>query len=279
MNPLEEEEELDWSIEKKILKLIIENDMKALRDMKIQLRELNYLEEFTKVELDNLISPLTLASHLGRVEVAKLLLENETIDVNMGTKDMEITPLIAACASGNYEIVKLLIENGADVNKPNVLSQPPLYFCFTRLQEDTNIFENNLICNKMANLLLQHGADVNFIVNKEKGKTLIMEYCSIKIDMSNREKETNLKIIRFLIENGANTALKSRKNKTAFDYASKHPHKDEVIEALKNTQQMYYFNTLRTTTQPGLPKVQKFKLFSTEEAVKESCCSIFKSCK
>jgi len=73
--------------------------------------------------------------------------------------------------------------------------------------------------------------------------------------------------------------LKSRKNKTAFDYAGKHPHKDEVHDALKNTQQMYYFNTLRNTTQPGLPKVQKFKLFSTEEAVKESCCSIFKSCK
>src|ERR1700753_832418 len=111
--------------------------------MKIQLRELNYNEEFSQVELDNLITPLTLAANLGKVEATKLILENESVDLNLGTKDMGITPLIASFAAGNYEIVKVLIENGADVNKPNIMSQPPLYFCFTRLQEDTNIFENS----------------------------------------------------------------------------------------------------------------------------------------
>lgn len=245
--------------------------------MKIQLRELNYHEEFSQVELDNLITPLTLCAHIGKVETTKLILENETVDVNLGTKDMEITPLIAACASGNYEIVKLLIENGADVNKPNNLCKPPLYFCFMRLQEDTNIFENSLICNKMSTLLLQNGADINQIVNKEKGKTILMEYCSIKLDMSNREREVNMRVIRFLIEHGASTSLKSKKGKTANDYARKHPFKDEVLDILRNTHQIYFHNTLRTTQQST--KVTKYKLFSTDESIKDSCCSLFKYCK
>mmetsp|Transcript_17700 Transcript_17700/g.15517 ORF Transcript_17700/g.15517 Transcript_17700/m.15517 type:complete len:123 (+) Transcript_17700:27-395(+) len=122
MNYVNEDDEYEYSIEKKIFKLIWDNDIKALRDMKIQLRELNYLEEFTKADLDNLISPLILSSHLGRIEITKVLLENETIDINLASNFLQITPLIAACASGNYEIVKLLIENGAEVNKPNMLS-------------------------------------------------------------------------------------------------------------------------------------------------------------
>jgi ankyrin repeat protein len=247
--------------------------------MKIQLRELNYHEEFSQVELDNLITPLTLSAHMGKVEACKLILENESVDLNLGTKEMNITPLIAACSSGNYEIVKVLIENGADVNKPNVMSQPPLYHCFTRLLEDTNIFENSLICNKMAVLLLQHGADVNYIVNKDKGKTLLMEYCSVKLEMNNRDKETNLRVIRFLLEHGASTIMKSKKGKNVQEYAKKHPFKEEVLDLLRHTQQVYFYNTLRTTQPSTSGKVSKYKLFSTDETVKDSCCSLFKYCK
>ena len=240
---------------------------------------MNYFEEYTSVELDTLITPLTLAAHLGRVEIAKLLLENETIDVNLPTKELEITPLIAACAGGNYEIVKQLIENGADVNKPNKMNQPPLYFCFARLQEDSNMFENSLICNKMAILLLQHGADINFIVSKEKGKTILMEYCSVKIEMSAREKEVNLRVIKFLLENGASTVMKSKKGKTALEYSQKHPYKNEVLDILRSTTQINFYNTLKTTQPATTTKNSRFKLFSTDDNIKETCCGIFKSCK
>ena len=246
--------------------------------MKIQLRELNYHEEFADIEVDDFVTALILAAQLGRVEITRLLLENDTIDVNLASKPMQITPLIAACSAGNFEIVRLLIESGADVNKANSISHPPLYFCFIRLQEDTNIFENALICNKMATLLLQHGADVNFVVNRVKGKTILMEYCSTKIDMNVREKETNLRIIRFLVESGANTKMKSYKGKTAMDFALRHPCRNEVLEILRNTKQLYFFNANNLKNSQTI-KIEKTKLFSLEGSIVDNFCSFFKSCK
>lgn len=36
----------------------------------------------------------------------------------------------------------------------------------------------------MAELLLQNGADINWIVDKNKGHTLLMQLCNSKIEMS-----------------------------------------------------------------------------------------------
>jgi hypothetical protein len=55
---------------------------------------------------------------------------------------------------------------------------------------------------KMAELLLHYGADVNWIVDKNHGYTLLMQLCSIKMDLSPKEMETNFQIIKFLLENG-----------------------------------------------------------------------------
>jgi ankyrin repeat protein len=49
----------------------------------------------------------------------KLLLNNESIDIDLETVDSGYTPLCVAAISGNYEILRLLIENGAELNKPN----------------------------------------------------------------------------------------------------------------------------------------------------------------
>jgi len=64
---------------------------------------------------------------------------------------------------------------------------------------------------------------------------MLMEYCSIKVEMNEREKDINMRVIRFLLEHGANPHLKSKKNKTSFDYAKKHQFKDDVLDALKST--------------------------------------------
>jgi len=36
----------------------------------------------------------------------------------------------------------------------------------------------------MAELLLHYGADINWIVDKQHGYTLLMQLCSIKMDLS-----------------------------------------------------------------------------------------------
>jgi hypothetical protein len=53
-------------------------------------------------------------------------------------------------------------------------------FCFSRLEETINHFENKRICLKMAELLLENNADVNTILDIEKGHTLLMIFCAVK---------------------------------------------------------------------------------------------------
>ena len=93
----------------------------------------------------------------------------------MGSEPNEITPLIAGCMTNNYETVKLLIEAGAEVNKPSFTKQNPLTASFTKLYTDVNIYENKMICFKMAELLLDNTADINWIVDKKNGWTFLMQ--------------------------------------------------------------------------------------------------------
>ena len=60
-------------------------------------------------------TPLTIASSLGNVEVAKILIINGA-DVNAKRYVNSYTPLMYAAEDGNDAVVKLLIDNGADVN-------------------------------------------------------------------------------------------------------------------------------------------------------------------
>jgi ankyrin repeat protein len=78
-------------------------------------------------------------------------LENSiNIDLNLATKQNSYTALSAACMAGNYDIVCLLTEYGADVNKLDSTEQSPLIYCFSRLNEDENYYENKTLALKMA---------------------------------------------------------------------------------------------------------------------------------
>jgi ankyrin repeat protein len=90
------------------------------------------------------------------------MLENFTyIDLNLETKESGFTPISAAAMAGNFEIVCLLAQNGADVNKLDYMEQSPLIYCFSRMNEDENYYENKSIALRMAEVLLAHGADPN----------------------------------------------------------------------------------------------------------------------
>lgn len=98
----------------------------------------------------------------------------------MATEENDYSPLSAACMAGNYEIVRLLCENGADVNYENQIGQTPLRFCFSRMTETSNIYENKNICIKIAEVLLQFGADIN---HYHHGKTLLMNFSGITMNL------------------------------------------------------------------------------------------------
>jgi|TARA_B110000285_G_scaffold225106_1_gene282851 ankyrin repeat family A protein 2 len=76
--------------------------------------------------------------------------------------------------AGNFEIVCLLAENGADVNQVDCSEQTPLIYCFSRLNEDENYYENKGLALKMADVLLNHGADINQF---SMGRTILMTFC------------------------------------------------------------------------------------------------------
>jgi hypothetical protein len=158
--------------------LIYANDYKGLKDMKIVSKNLNWLEKHSKTDLDDKISPLACAAFLGRGRITELLLQNPLIDINMTTEDHEYTPLSASCMAGNFEIVKILAENGADTNYQNSMGYTPLLYCFSRMTETTNVYENKNICLSIADVLLQHGAAVNYY---HHGKTLLMSFCGISM--------------------------------------------------------------------------------------------------
>jgi ankyrin repeat protein len=75
----------------------------------------------------------------------------------------------------------------------------------------------------MAELLLDFGADIDWIIDKKRGYTLLMYLCANKVELTPKEQLIHYQIIKFLIENGANRNIKTSKGKTAIDLCSKHP--------------------------------------------------------
>lgn len=81
-------------------------------------------------------------------------------------------------------MVKLLIDKGAEVNKPNLFFQTPLIVILIRLIEEYESFEQNKICMRIAELLLFHEADPNWVFEKQKGFNLLHFLCSSSIKMN-----------------------------------------------------------------------------------------------
>lgn len=110
------------------------------------------------------------------------------LDLNMPTIDNGYSAVAAACMSGHFDIVTLLCENGVDVNQVDGNQQSPLTYCFSRLNEDGNYFENKALALKMAEVLLSYAADINIYSN---GRTILMNFC--------RQKYTYMKAIQQIL--------------------------------------------------------------------------------
>lgn len=236
-----------------IFHLIYNNDLLSLKNLDILKKNLNFLKEYNEINLDTKIHPLLCACYLGRCEIVKYILMNPSIDIDLGSMDSGHTPLTIACMTANYEILQMLIEADAEVNKPNAFNQTPLITSFSRLDEESNVYENRKLCFKMAELLLQNGSDINWIVNKKKGYSLLLQLCAMKTELQEKEKEINFQTIKFLIENGANRYLQSNKGKTAFELTKKHCNKDKILDMLSNMEQINIYTPAMKLARSPLP--------------------------
>ena len=108
---------------KMVLNCIYANDLTTLQNNSriIMDKSLNWLEPHPRTDLDELVTPLTCAAFLGRLQILELLLENQNLDLEMPTVENEYTALHAACMAGRFDIVQCLCENGSDVNAMNSL--------------------------------------------------------------------------------------------------------------------------------------------------------------
>jgi hypothetical protein len=123
-------------------------------------------------------TPLIVASQLGHLHICELLISSGA-DVKSVDKYKQ-TALHWASLKGHLSICELLISNGADVNYVDEYGRIPLH-----LASENNHF---LVCK----LLIRSGADVNRKNND--GETPII-------------LTMNYKIIKLLIENGADTKI------------------------------------------------------------------------
>jgi ankyrin repeat protein len=106
------------------------NNISELKQVIKQNFDLNFKIEYDPVDVDQCVTPLITASHLGRTEVVDLLMNNKLVGINLASEpngrvlvNVGFTPLMVTCLNGNYEIVQLLLDNDANVTATNALGK------------------------------------------------------------------------------------------------------------------------------------------------------------
>lgn len=205
-------------------------------------------------------TPLLLAASYGsNSEVVKLLLaKGATVLMH---DNFEITPLLAATAANDLATVKLLIEQGADIKGVDIHSKEmaervptsPASAGFTPLMFAAA--EGNA---EMVRLLLAHGADVNSVSSAKSpsvknGPIAMASFTALTLAAPYGGPETikalldqgamvnaqdlrgmtplvlaistdraDARVVRLLLEKGADPSIKSGGNETAIDWAKKY---------------------------------------------------------
>lgn len=92
----------------------------------------------------------------------------------------------------------------------------------------------------MADILLQYGAKINIIVDRSRQYTLLMQFCSISMELEPLQLEMNLDVVQYLLEHGADRNLKSKDGHTAWDLSDYHCASRKIKYLLHNTKQVFF---------------------------------------
>merc|ERR1719327_1742114 len=111
-----------------------------------------------------------------------------------------MTPLIWAAKHGHLDVVKILLEAGANVDAKNKDGETALILAAGNTRQDLVVFE-----------LLRHGANVNELSNSNESALLMAS------------EKRNEKVMRALLEKGADVTVKSKWGMTPLDFVKKDP--------------------------------------------------------
>jgi len=168
---------------------------------------------------------LHLAAVEGHLDAVRLLVDR---GANIYARTfIGATPLMYAALGGHNEIVKFLISKGADVNTQNNKGGTALNLAAVKGHSDT------------VKLLLNKGANINAKCGK-KGWTALF-FAAVT-----GQTET----VKVLLEKGANPNVRSKKGRTAIDYARAKGHK-AIVKILQNPKVAATIATTQKSDKPA----------------------------
>jgi len=149
------------------------------------------------------------AAAIGQEERVSELLKTDPDSLNKYSND-GFPPLGLAAFFGHPEIVQILIEEGADVNAPskNQMKVRPIHASVA--------FKDKEVACKIANMLLENGADVT--AKQHGGWTPLHEAAN----------SGSAKLVSLLLTNGANPAEPNDESKTPLQLAEEKGHRAVV---------------------------------------------------
>ena len=186
-------------------------------------------------------TPLHLASEIGRLEVARTLIEHGA-RVSARNKD-GWTPLHLASQEGRLEVAHMLIEHGADVSAQNFDGQTPLHLVSPSHRNRVQF--HGLVDSgrpQVAQMLIKHGADVSAQDKVGEvplhrasqagwlGVARILIELGADVSVHNKDGQTpvhlavragQLEVARILIECGTSVSARNKDGHTPLHLASK----------------------------------------------------------
>lgn len=163
----------------------------------------------------------------------------------------DITPLSVAAREGRSEIVSALLKRGADPSIRDKWNRSALFYASSKsaissVQElaakspknDGSLHEASRCLEVDAvQLLMQHGHSANFPSRLHQGRTPLGELC-LHAEASTRQRCSQLRrLIRLLLDNGADVHFKARNEKSSIILALDNEHSAlQVTEALLDTK-------------------------------------------
>ena len=148
-------------------------------------------------------TPLHAASHFGRADIVRWLLNNGA-DANSRTNTgSSWTPLHIAVHSMEVEPIPILLEHNADINSQCSEGKTPLYEAISLLAS----FPEGMVVD-IVRQLLEHGADTNILDHRHS--TVIHQASS----------RGWVEVARLLLQYGANVDVKDRKGRTPLQITS-----------------------------------------------------------
>jgi ankyrin repeat protein len=159
------------------------------------------------------MAPLITALKAGHFQTAKFLRDNGAHPNVTGYE--ERSPLHAAAWYGDFKMVQVLLEYKADVNARSAHHETPLHCASQGWKGYSSGHTLYPLLPKVARLLLEHGADVNALMN---GRIAAL-YMATRLG--------NVEVVRVLLEHGVDVGAETEDGETAFQ------RKEESTEIMK----------------------------------------------